>query len=76
MDTAQQFERSLGRRIDNQLLKDGTAVSRESNLMNADQIRTLPRDDALLIFSNKLPIRLRTTPYFRTRKWRLRNANE
>lgn len=34
-------------------------------LLTADEIRTLPSDEALMIFSNKLPIRLKMKPWYK-----------
>ena len=70
METAQQVERMMGRSVETQVFNDGTSSRKELNLMNGDRIRTMPDDEALLIFKNKEPIKLETMPYFRNRKFR------
>ena len=42
----------------------GPTRHREENLINADRIRTLADDQAVMLFANKEPMLLRTTPWF------------
>jgi len=42
----------------------------EINLMNADEIISMENDEVLLLHSNKRPIRMRVTPFYKQRKWK------
>ena len=37
---------------------------REFNLLNADEIRTIASEEALLVSANRMPVRFKTVPYF------------
>jgi type IV secretory pathway TraG/TraD family ATPase VirD4 len=59
------FEKMAGRTRYRTYDEMGPRKAVEENLINADRIRTLADDQALLLFANKEPALLRTTPYFR-----------
>lgn len=46
----------------------GPKSSKEESLINADRVRTLGDDQAILLFANKEPLLLKTTPFFRNRR--------
>lgn len=74
LDTAQQIERILGKVIRDDFYTTPTHNERmtrhEYNLLNADEIRTLPDDQAFFITSNKKPILLNVTPYYKNNKFK------
>jgi type IV secretory pathway TraG/TraD family ATPase VirD4 len=59
-----------------QSTKAGQAQAAEENLINADRVRTLSDDQALLLFANKKPLLLRTTPFFRNRRLKALTGKE
>lgn len=69
LHTAQTIEKMLGRVIQEE--RQGDRVSRtEYNLLNADEIRTLPENQAFLLTGNKNPILLDIEPYYRNSKFK------
>jgi type IV secretory pathway TraG/TraD family ATPase VirD4 len=70
-ETVKFFETLCGRQRITQVngKKDAMEHYRESNLINANEIRTIPAGKALLISSNRQPILLETKPYFEVGRW-------
>ncbi|MDR1988229.1 MAG: type IV secretory system conjugative DNA transfer family protein [Candidatus Peribacteria bacterium] len=72
--TAQAIERMLGRVIRQESYhtdRNETITNRnEFNLLNADEIRTLQDNQALLLTGNKSPILLDILPYFKNSKFK------
>jgi type IV secretory pathway TraG/TraD family ATPase VirD4 len=72
--TAQAIERMLGKVIRQETYHTNTneeITSRnEFNLLNADEIRTLPDNQAIFLTGNKNPILLETLPYFKNPKFK------
>jgi type IV secretory pathway TraG/TraD family ATPase VirD4 len=73
LETAKMIEHILGRVIREETYamskNDDTRTSRqEYNLLNADEIRTLPENKAFFITGNKRPALLDVTAYFQNRK--------
>lgn len=70
--TAQFFEKIAGRVRERQKkdFDDATDQYREYNLMNAGEVRMIPKDEALIVSSNQQAIKLKTTPFFEHHKWR------
>ena len=71
-ETARFFEGLSGRVIEHQNARDEheTARHHEHNLLNADSIRCIGEDEAILISGNRHPARLRTLPYFKSGRFR------
>lgn len=71
-ETARFFEGLSGRVIEHQEARDEheTARHHEHNLLNADSIRRIGEDEAILISGNRHPARLRTLPYFKSSRFR------
>lgn len=71
-ETARFFEELSGRVIQHQDARDEHENARhhEHNLLNADSIRRISEDEAILISGNRHPARLRTTPYFKRGRFR------
>ncbi|MBO6792092.1 MAG: type IV secretory system conjugative DNA transfer family protein [Dinoroseobacter sp.] len=67
-ETARFFEGLSGRVIEHQEARDEheTVRHHEHNLLNADSIRRIGEDEAILISGNRHPARLRTLPYFKS----------
>ncbi len=70
--TAAALERILGRHGVTIEDESGRRRDLSKNLMNADEIRTMPDDQALFIHSNQRPALIRTKPYFKVRRFRKR----
>lgn len=73
LDTAGAIEKMLGKviRDDFSASQYGGKMSRqEFNLLNADEIRTLPEHQAFFIMSNKKPMLINTEPYYANRKYK------
>ena len=70
-ETVKFFETISGRQRITQTNGSQQSVEhyRESNLINANEIRTIPNGKALLISSNRQPILLNTRPYFEVSRW-------
>lgn len=72
--TAQEIEKMLGKVIRQetyQTEKNETITNRsEFNLLNADEIRTLPEEQAIFLTGNKSPILLDVLPFFKNSKFR------
>jgi hypothetical protein len=49
---------------------EDTNYKNKENLLNASNIRTLEDNQALYIYSNKLPILLNLTPYYKNKRFR------
>lgn len=66
-ETARFFEGLSGRVIQHKDAREEheTARHHEHNLLNADSIRRIEEDEAILISGNRHPARLRTMPYFK-----------
>lgn len=64
--TSKFFETIIGRVKERQKkdFGDTTDQYREYNLMNANEVRTIQDDQALIVSKNRQPILLSTTPYF------------
>lgn len=71
-ETARFFEELSGRVIQHKEARDeqDTARHHEHNLLNADSIRRIGEDEAVLISGNRHPARMRTTPYFERGRFR------
>jgi type IV secretory pathway TraG/TraD family ATPase VirD4 len=65
--TAQAIEKMLGKVIS---YNDEGKSRSEYNLLNADEIRTLPDNQAFLLTGNKNPILLDVLPYFQNSKFK------
>lgn len=65
------FEKMMGKVRERMREKLTSTVDqyREFNLMNANEIRTIAKNEALIVSSNHQPVRLKTMPYFE--KWSL-----
>jgi type IV secretory pathway TraG/TraD family ATPase VirD4 len=50
--------------------KEERTARNEFNLLNADEIRTLPDNQAILLTGNKNPILLDVLPYFKNSKFK------
>lgn len=70
--TAEFFEKIIGpvRERHKKALDDPTGEYREYSLIHAAEVRTIDKDEALIVSSNKQPIRLRSTPFFEHRRFR------
>ena len=70
-ETVKFFETLCGRQRITQVNEKRDAMEhyRESNLINANEIRTIPAGKALLISSNRQPILLNTRPFFEVGRW-------
>lgn len=72
LDTAQQIESLLGKVIRDDFYTTATnderMTRREFNLLNADEIRTLPDKQAFFISGNTRPVLLNTIPYYKNGK--------
>ncbi|MGB4967753.1 MAG: type IV secretory system conjugative DNA transfer family protein [Candidatus Saccharimonadales bacterium] len=70
-ETVKFFETISGRQRITQTngAKNPVEHYRESNLINANEVRTIPSGKALLISSNRQPILLNTSPYFEVGRW-------
>jgi len=66
-ETARLVEQLLGREVVKERRMDGSVHRREHNLLNADRIRTLAEDQAILVTGNREPLLLDTQPCFRNR---------
>lgn len=64
LQTARELEQILGRYT----YKDAKDLDRTRQLMTADEIRTMERDEAIFLFGNRRPSRVRLTPYYKQRK--------
>lgn len=77
LDTATQIERMLGKVIRDDFYttasNDERMTRREFNLLNADEIRTLPENQAFFITGNKKPVLLNIVPYYKSRKFKNRH---
>ena len=67
--TAEELERVIGK-IE---YADARGIKKIRPLLTADQIRTLPKDKAILICGHHKPIRLDMTPYYKN--WRFRGQS-
>lgn len=74
LKTAQLIESMLGRVIQETRYGEDNVNRSEYNLLNADEIRTLPENQAFLLTGNKNPILLDIEPYYRSR--RFKNASK
>jgi len=74
MNTAQYFENMIGKVYKEEKDKKSGHISyREHNLIDAQQIRTMSKDQALFLVSNKNPILLeKVLPYFQNPKFKRR----
>jgi type IV secretory pathway TraG/TraD family ATPase VirD4 len=72
--TAQEIEKMLGKIIRNETYhteKNEERTNRsEFNLLNADEIRTMPDNQAIFLTGNKRPIMLDVLPYFQNSKFK------
>ena len=59
----------LGKEVIQELRGDGNTQERERNLMNADRVRTRPKDNAIFLTSNHEPILLETQRWFQNKKF-------
>lgn len=71
-ETARFFEGLSGRVIQHKDAREEheTARHHEHNLLNADSVRRIEEDEAILISGNRHPARLRTMPYFKYGRFR------
>ena len=67
INTAKQLEQTLGKvkTFDAKGGIFGNEFTQERNLMNADQIRTLNADEAILLHENLRPAKISMVPYFK-----------
>lgn len=73
LDTAKSIEQMLGRVIHDDVYGSGDderASRYEFNLLNADEIRTLPDNQAFFITGNKNPVLLDVLPYYQNGKFK------
>ena len=71
-ETAKRVEAMLGRSRSTRPRADGSVEVREENLMNADRVRTMGADQSIFLFRNEEAALLRTTPFYKRRRWRRR----
>jgi len=67
-ETCRFFESIIGRTRVRELpdnLKSYNEHYREENLINANEVRTMPDDHVLIVSSNRNPIMTNTTPYYK-----------
>ncbi len=64
LDTAKALERRLGK-VQKPLEQGDQIIYREENLLNESEIIQMADNEALIIHTNRRPIRLRTKPYYR-----------
>lgn len=64
LDTAKALERRLGK-IRIEIEQGGQTTCREENLLNEAEIIQMPSNEALLIYSNRRPVKLRTKPFYK-----------
>lgn len=71
-NTSSFFESIIGkvRERHKKALDDPTGEYREYNLINAAEVRTIETHEALIVSSNRQPIKLRATPFFKNRRFR------
>lgn len=71
-ETARFFEQVSGRVIEHTEAEEleGQSQHHEYNLLNADAVRRLSQDEALLVSGNRYPAILKTRPYFLGRRFR------
>lgn len=74
--TSKFFENIIGKVKERQKkdLTDTTDQYREYNLMNANDVRTIQDDQALIVSKNRQPILLSTTPYFQNWTFKRQSA--
>ena len=74
LDTAKTIEQMLGKVIRDEIYISSTTGEkmsrREFNLLNADEVRTLPENQAFFITGNKRPALLNITPYYQNKKFK------
>lgn len=70
-ETARFFEQVSGKVIEHTEAEeqDGQSQHHEYNLLNADAVRRLGENEALLVSSNRYPAIIRTKPYFAGRRF-------
>lgn len=70
-ETAGYFSRLAGRVRERQTRDEEKELEdyREYNLLNADDIRRMQDDEALVISKNRQPVKLNITPYFKNRRF-------
>ena len=73
-DTAKAIEQMLGRVIQDDFyihsMTNNSPSRHEFNLLNADEVRTLPDNQAFFITGNTKPVLLDVLPYYRNRKFK------
>lgn len=57
----------IGKKVVTRKDLHGDDIRTEHSLINADRIRALPIDSALLLHRNLEPVKLRTLPYYQQR---------
>lgn len=72
-ETAKFFEQIIGRTRVTQIQihhesKGFSENYREQNLINSNEVRTISEDEVLIVSSNKKPVLMKTTPYFKNSK--------
>ncbi len=72
LETARVLETTLGKYT----YEDEKGIKRVRSLMTADEIRTMPIDEALLICGHHRPILTKMTPYYKNRRMRTRTIYE
>ncbi len=63
LDTAKALERRLGK-VQKPIEQGDQTIYREENLLNESEIIQMRGDEALLIHTNKRPVKLRTKPFY------------
>lgn len=72
-ETTEFFEKIMGKVRITQLpnnLENFTEQYREENLMNSAEVRTLSEEEAVIVSSNRQPVKLKTTAYFQHSRYR------
>lgn len=65
MPTAESLSKIIGNSEESKVQPDGTSYTKEKPIMKATDIRTMKDDEALFIMTNKLPLKLNITPYYK-----------
>jgi type IV secretory pathway TraG/TraD family ATPase VirD4 len=66
LDITSRLEKMMGNRYTERVDIDGNYKTYKEPVMSVRDIRTMKDDEVLFIYANKLPMKLKTTPYYKS----------